>query len=271
MKFLAVILVGILLGGCNSTEDITDQLTDGELEALRARAAAECLATSPARYSNFDVASSRIYDPSSVKWQRDYGWKHSLKQGTTELETQEIRVWKNTGTDLFLYINHKTVGGTVENKYFLRIPSAVNSQMVDDLKYETCIRELTTSGSDDGPLTSIKKVEVNLNPGKRITTTTFNFDFSLPVYAGSAWKYTRQVDTTDVPNTANTTASVTGTLTEWTGQPALQSTPSSHAELYCDFTAPNASPDFDYTLPYQIDTTSCEASAAAAGWVGFDI
>lgn len=258
----------IISSGCNKTEDITDELTPAQLEALQVRAAQECLATSPVRYSNFEEISGRIYDPTNVKWQRDYGWKHSLKQGSLEVGRQDIRVWKNTGNDLYLLINRFDAEG-LSTKYFLRIPSAVNSQMIEDIKYETCLRRMTTSGSDNGPLTSEKIIKEDMAPGVREVTSTYTFDYTLPVYAGSEWKFTRKRTESDVPNTANTSVTVTGTLEEWTGQLPLSSTPPADAK-YCDLPAVSGQPEYDYTLPYTVLYSSCPTVLPGA-WSDFAI
>jgi hypothetical protein len=274
MKFLGITFL-VLLAGCHTTEDISDELTDAQRAAIDSYAAQRCITSTATRYDNFETISGRVWQSDSAKWQRHYGWKFLLKQGESTLETQEIRVWRNTGDDLYLYVR-STVGG-VDTKYFLRLPLTLNATLIEDVQYQGCNNFdptiITVSGNDNGPLVA-KKVETEqLVPGTRVTTSSFNLKYDLPAFAGGAWNFTRSVVISGANSSAytNGTTTVTGALTEWTGNANLVDTPATYATKYCDVQASAADsghPTLDYKLPFGVEALA-NCADDATGWTDF--
>jgi hypothetical protein len=274
MKFLGITFL-VLLAGCHTTEDISDELTDAQRAAIDSYAAQRCITSTATRYDNFETISGRVWQSDSAKWQRHYGWKFLLKQGETTMETQEIRVWRNTGDDLYLYV--RSTVGSVDTKYYLRLPLTLNATLIEDVQYQGCYNFdpiiITVSGSDNGPLVAKKVVTEQLVPGTRVTTTSFTFKFDAPAFAGGAWNFTRSVVISGANTSAhaNGTTTMTGSLTEWTGNANLSDTPESGAK-YCDVLQASEvdldHPTLEYKLPFGVNSLgSC--AATAAGWIGF--
>lgn len=255
MRYAPLLLLA--LAGCNSEENVWDKLSASERAAARALSREQCLDETDSTYKEFKADSADLYDSSN--WRRGDGWRHQLKSGSTEYEKNDLLVWKNDGSELYLLVTQKV--GATTTQFMLRIPKSVNADMIGDLQLQGCVGQVKARGG--GPLRVVRK-EYTLLREKFEDSYTFNF--SQLAWMGFAYNMTRKVTTLD------SDGDPTGTPVTYTSTFSRLSDPDDLPNqtdlptVRCDVVDPGADatyPDLHYKIPYELQTG---AACTGAGW-----
>lgn len=296
MKLLgSILLLLLLVASCNKTEEVT--LVDPELTNVLQRVLQECRDQSSEKYAKFKEGSSPVFGNSTL-WVRHRGFRHEYKSGSTIIYSNDIRVWKSTTSNLYLFIeNHQTGGST--KKFFLRLESGVaegaNDNLIDDIQTQGCLALNDThpteysevSGGNSGPLTLTKHYVIPNSDGtKKRYSDTYVFDFNYPAWVGSAWRFGRSTvkidvnghDTTETESFSSTFVQVTTAQDDLPVSEVatvFQNTVGDATSVrFCDLdtTTDTNYPGVDYTVPFSpgTDTNACP-NTVPVGWTDFAI
>ncbi|MCE3012174.1 MAG: hypothetical protein LW878_03830 [Proteobacteria bacterium] len=258
MKSSIFIALLFVLVACQEEKPIWDQLTPAEQAAVRAQAEADCLAEAATRFTNFKTESTKVF--SSTSWNRNKQWRHVLKNGETEDTRTDFQVWKQTATELYLWV--KVTKGSDVTDFFLRLTAAENDDMIDDVKANICSKTLTsTSRSSTGPVSASKTYTQTAGSEKREFTDTYNFDFTYPAFFGANHNFGRKIVTKKVSsNEVISTLNLTSTFSSVTGADDLRSSyTDGYTQKFCEIST-LVSP---YAIPYVYNT--CPATPPV-GW-----
>lgn len=296
MRLLALTFIFLtFVTSCNKTEGVI--LVDPELTNVLQRVLQECKDNSASQYAKFKADSSLVFG-SSALWTRNRGFKHEYKSGATVIASNDIRVWKSTASNLYLFIENNQSGGSTK-KFFLRLAAGAaegaNENLIDDIQTQGCLALNDThpneysevSGGSSGPLTLTKHyVTLNSDGTRKRFNDTFVFDFNNPAWVGSAWRFGRSTVKIDVNgNDTSETESFTSTFAQVTT--AQDDLPTSETSTvfqntvgdatsvrFCDLvtTTDTNYPGVDYTVPFSpsTDTNTC-VNTVPAGWTDFAI
>jgi len=207
--FFRITLLALALS-CKSEEvQKFDELTPDEQAAIRTRGTALCLAANTPIYARFKTNSNGMFVSST--FQRGDGFEFLFKNGATTERTVEIKVWKQTATEVFFYITDDQAAGD----YFLRIQKTDNETMIDDLLAAHCTRPTlyTSTTGDNGPLTMVNDYEIPRAPNNEIFKDTYTMSFDFPAFfANYRIGRTKRVEDAD-ENQVGSTVTYTSTLT----------------------------------------------------------
>lgn len=301
MKQLWPLGLVLSLFGCNKAEFV--DLQEPDLTAVRQLAYNDCLAAENPTYEEYKLSSAEVFAvPNSTVWTRDIGYTHEYKEGATTLVTHNIRVWRNTGTFLYLFVEKVESVATNNRKYFLRLPLTIaaatgsNEQLINDLKGIGCVPrdesddsvdgETVITGSSSGPLSAKKTYTTRNSDGTYFEyTETYNLNFDLPAWVGgSMWGMNLaevKYDINDaVLTTKNFTSTFTRVTTAQTALPVLVTDPVYQSRdtkvHFCDIVTPTAPviPGYAtilHVLPFTIesDPHSCPDTTVPVAWTGF--
>lgn len=214
MKNKIILSALLLLTFSCKTEEVQkfDELTPDEQAAIRTRGTALCLANNTAIYNRFKTRSASMF--TSSIFNRGDGFEFLFKNGGTTERTVEIKVWKQTATEIFFYITDDKAGGD----YFLRVQNTDNDQMIDDLLVVHCTRPTiyTSSSGENGPLTMTNEYEIPRAPNNEIFKDTYTMPFDYPAFfANYRISRTKRVEDAD-ENQVGSTITYTSTLTQKT-------------------------------------------------------
>lgn len=177
-KFILLSLLAILIS-CKSEEiQSFSKLTPDEQAAIRTRGTQLCLDTNTVIYNRFKSRSASMF--TSSIFQRGDGFEFLFKNGATTERTVEIKVWKQTATEMFFYITDDQAPGD----YFLRVQNTDNDQMIDDLLAIHCRRPVlyTSSVGTNGPLTMVNDYELPKAPNTEVYKDTYTMPFDYPAF-----------------------------------------------------------------------------------------
>lgn len=264
MKFaLLAVLVAFTLS-CRKEEAIWDELSPADQAAISTRAYNECIADITDNFDDFKADSATIY--SSASWQRHDAWKHELKaDGASTAEViNNIRVWKNSGTEIYFLITQEK--GSDTKVFFLRIPSTVNDSMIDNLKQQYCRKQVALSGTSRFTVT--EDYTLSVGTGTNEYKETYTFDFDKLAYMGSAWKMKRVLTKKDSNGTVTSTTTLNSTLSAVTGLDDLEPLYTAYAgATFCDITQPAADANgITYKVPYVVPFPESCAAALPGTW-----
>jgi hypothetical protein len=258
-----------LISACGKTEGIWDELEQGDKDAITARAYDECKAETASDFADFQARSAAVYI--STAWERGDAWKHELKNGATVDTTHNIRVWKNAGNELYLLIER--VIGSNTRVYFLRIPKAINQEMIEDLNEQYCRKQIAMStGPSQSSATENYIVASGTNTKEYKETSSFDHDEL--AYMGGIWRRKQVIVTKDNDGDVTNTTTLTSTFSSvsTSGMPALNADYTTYAgATFCDITEPTevVATGISFVLPYVVSET-CSATppvgAAPIGW-----
>lgn len=260
MKFVASFCwLLVVLVACGKTEGVWDELDAADRAAITTRAYNECKADTASDFADFQARSAAVY--TSTAWERSDAWKHELKNGTTVDTTHNIRVWKNAGDELYLLIER--VIGSNTRVYFLRIPKAINQEMIEDLNEQYCRKQIAMS---TGPSQSSAVEEYIIPSGTNTKeyTDTSTFDHDELAYMGGFWRRNQVVVTKDDDDDVTNTTTLTSTFSSvsTSGMPALNADYTTYAgATFCDITEPteDVSTGISFVLPYVV-SEACPAA-----------
>lgn len=212
MKSKVILLSLLTIAVACKSEEIQkfDELTDAEQAAIRTRGTALCLSANTAIYNRFKTRSASMF--TSGIFNRGDGFEFLFKNGATTERTVEIKVWKQTATEIFFYITDDQAPGD----YFLRVQNTDNDQMIDDLLTVHCTRPIiyTSSTGDNGPLTMTNDYEIPRAPNSEIFKDTYTMPFDYPAFfANYRIGRTKRVEDAD-DNQVGSTVTYTSTLTQ---------------------------------------------------------
>ncbi len=254
----------ILIVACGKTEGVWDELDAADRAAITTRAYNECKDETNGDFNAFKEESELVY--SSSDWQRSDAWKHELKNGATVDTTHNIRVWRNDGTDLYLLINR--VIGSNTRVYFLRIPKAINLEMIEDLQEQFCRKQVAVS-TNSSRVTVEEEYVVPTGTDTKEYTDTYRFDFDYLAYMGSAWNVTRLIVTKDDDDDETGRVTLTSTFVE-VDPDTLADLKPTYTEYvgatFCEITEPaeDVATGISFVVPYVVSETC--ASTLPVGW-----
>lgn len=201
----------LILSSCKSEEiQSYSKLTPDEQAAIRTRGTQLCLDTNTVIYNRFKSRSASMF--TSSIFNRGDGFEFLFKNGTTTESTVEIKVWKQTATEIFFYITDEDA----PSDYFLRVQNTDNDQMIDDLLAVHCSRPIiyTSSTGENGPLTMTNDYEIPRAPNNEIFKDTYTMPFDYPAFfANYRIGRTKRVEDVD-ENQVGSTVTYTSTLTQ---------------------------------------------------------
>lgn len=205
------IFLSLLIAVSCKTEEVQkfNELTGPEQDAIRTRGTSLCLTANNAIYARFKTRSNGMFGSSSFN--RGDGYEFLFKNGGTTERTVEVKVWKQTATEVFFYVTDDKAAGD----YFLRIQKTDNETMVDDLLVAHCSRPViyTSSTGDNGPLTMVNEYEITRAPNDEIFKDTYTMSFDLPAFfANYQIGRTKRVEDAD-NNQVGSSVTYTSTLT----------------------------------------------------------
>lgn len=255
---LAFLVIG-LVTACGKTEGVWDELSDADRAAITTRAYAECKAETASDFADFQARSAAVY--SSTAWERSDAWKHELKNGATVDTTHNIRVWKNAGDELYLLIER--VIGSNTRVYFLRIPKAINQEMIEDLNEQYCRKQIALSTSPSQS-TATEEYTVASGTNTKEYTDTSSFDHDELAYMGGFWRRKQVIVTKDDDGDVTNTTTLTSTFSSvsTSGMPALSTDYTTYAgATFCDITEPTevVATGISFILPYVVSETCPDA------------
>lgn len=209
MKKFLVLSTLILLGLSCKQEEIAsyDDLTDGEQAEIDRMGQEQCKTRVKANYDQFKSSSNAVFSSSS--YNREDGFEYVLKNGTTAERTIQIKVWKQTATEIFFYISDDKASGD----YFLRWQKTDNEQMIDDLKEAHCTRPaIYTSTVNSSTLTMKYEYTLQKAPDYEEYIDTYTMPFSQPAFFAN-YKIGRTKKLFNDDDVLQTTTTYTSTLT----------------------------------------------------------
>jgi hypothetical protein len=254
-----LVLAALVVSACGKSKGVWDELSPADRAAITTRAYNECKAETASDFADFQARSAAVYI--STAWERSDAWKHELKNGATVDTTHNIRVWKNAADELYLLIER--VIGSNTRVYFLRIPKAINQEMIEDLNEQYCRKQIAMS---TGPSQSSATEEYIVASGTNTKeyTDTSSFDHDELAYMGGIWRRKQVIvtkdDDGDVTNT--TTLLSTFSAVSTSGMPALSADYTTYAgATFCDITEPaeDIATGISFVLPYVVSET-CSAT-----------
>ncbi|MBY0518575.1 MAG: hypothetical protein K2P81_16815 [Bacteriovoracaceae bacterium] len=261
MRFIIYVILSLIVA-CNEKEGVWDTLSSADRIAISLRAYNECKTDVEARFNSFKDGSYGVY--SSSNWQRHKAWKHELKaSGSTTAEvTNNIRVWKNSGTEIYFLITQDI--GSSTKIFFLRIPSTVNDSMIDNLKEQYCRKQVALSGTSS-PMSVVEEYSQTVGTGTYEYKETYTFDFDKLAFTGSAWKFNRVLKKKDSSGTVTSTTTLNSTLTYITGLADLEAVYTAYGSAtFCDVTLPTGdgnTPPITYKVPYTLSNLAAPTVA----------
>lgn len=210
MKIKVILLTYLVLMVSCKSEEVQkfDELTPDEQAAVRTRGTALCLAANTVFYNLFKTISASVF--TSDIFNRADGFEFLFKNGSTTERTVEIKVWKQTSTEIYFYITDDKAAGD----YFLRVQDTDNEQMIDDLLVAHCTRPTiyTSTIRDNGPLVTINEYELLSAPNTEIYKDTYTMPFDYPAFfANYHINRTKRVEDAD-ENQVGSTITYTSTL-----------------------------------------------------------
>jgi len=264
LKFATLMLAFSALVACNKKTDIWGKLTDAERLAAQQLAQQECLTSTNGMFAEFKTNSTEaVFNNADGEWGRHRSWKHEYKDNTNAVQlTNEIRVWKNTGTEIYLVIKQTT--GVITDTYMLRMTPALNDSMIDDLQTQVCNPNDVVASGEDSPISVTE--EYSTNDGTVISeyTDTYKFDFTQLALAGTQWKVNRSIILKDQDEVQTGTKSYTSTFVPVTLADLPAVLPS--YPKYCDLPDPNP-----FTLPHVLPPALTAGGCQTTIPVGWDL
>lgn len=209
MKKLLVLSALLVLGLSCKQEEIQsyDDLTPGEQAAINAAGRLQCLSRVAANYNEFKSNSNAVFTNSAFN--REDGFEFLFKNGTTTERTVQIKVWKQTPTEIFFYISDDKAAGD----YFLRWQKTDNEQMIDDLKDAHCTRpEIYTSSINSSLLSMKYEYTLQKAPDYEEYIDTYSMALSQPAFFAN-YKIGRTKKLFNDEDELQTTTTYTSTLT----------------------------------------------------------
>ena len=178
--FTVSILSLLLLISCQEELQKGSDLSDSELDYIRARAAAKCVSESNTDFSDFEDSSNSVM----LNSERENTWKLEYKKDNTVIETSYIYVWKVSSP--FVYYRIKlTEAGVVKNQ-FLKVDTTTNDEMMRNLQEQDCAKTLDVAV---GPSSMTVNVDSGLATEDSSTLAKYEKDYRLitsyPAYFGS--------------------------------------------------------------------------------------
>lgn len=209
MKTIFFLIILLLLGISCKQEEIQSyaDLDPDEQAAINAAGTIQCLNRVASNYNQFKASSNEVFSSSSFN--REDGFEFILKNGTTAERTVQIKIWKQTPTELFFYISDDKASGD----YFLRWQKADNEQVIDDLKAAHCTRpEIYTSSIASSSLTMKYEYTLPKAPDHEDYVDTYTMAFSQPAFFAN-YKIGRTKKLVNSDDEVQSTTTYTSTLT----------------------------------------------------------
>jgi hypothetical protein len=264
LKGLIFVLSLAFLASCNTVENSVGELNATELANIAARATAKCKTDSAANFNTIRSLSDDQYNPSeSNKFYRGKTWTWDQKNGTVSITSETITVWKVATNIVYFIITGKDTGGSTYYR-FLKVPSSINDEMIDDLLVKKCANDSLFTVSTSSSTAVVKKQITNLvstNVYNR-EDNTWNYNFNYLAYFGifSGTKTTKSIDVDGNVVSGTTTTTLTTTLTavadaDLTANPTYTSYSPSITQ-FCTLSVTAGTPP-TFTYPY---TRVCNTS-----------
>lgn len=208
MKIVLGLTILLLVASCTQEEVPSyDDLTADEQTAIQNASHDKCVAEVAAIYNQFITSSNGIYTSSA--YNREDGFEFLLKNGTATEQTIQIKVWKQTPTEIFFYISDDKASGD----YFLRWQKTDNEQMINDLKDAHCLRPVIyTSTISSSTLTMKYEYTLAKAPDHEDYVDTYTMPFSQPAFFAN-YKIGRTRKLLNDSDVVQTTTTYTSTLT----------------------------------------------------------
>lgn len=131
----------MFLSSCEETVSGGNKLSQNELDYLRQRATAECIAGSNKRFQDLAKASN----DNMLNYVRENTWKYEYKKDSTVIETSHIYVWKVSPPSVYFRIR-LSESGTVKNR-FVKVDTSSNEDMMRNLQVQLCNKTLNVTGT----------------------------------------------------------------------------------------------------------------------------
>ena len=178
IKIISIFLL-LFLGVACVEEEIPsyDDLTQDERDEIDQRSAQKCLDESESDFLEFKTDSnSNLAD-----FNRGDYWKLEYTNGTTSYSNY-IYVWKVTASAIY-FLYQQTIESTTYHK-FIKMTSALNGEMIDDLRIQKCnvSDPLSVSQSTSSVSVSYKDVETTEGSTDYKTTTSYSSKSTYPAF-----------------------------------------------------------------------------------------
>ena len=178
IKIISIFLM-LLLGVSCVEEEIPsyDDLTQDERDEIDQRSAQKCLDESESDFIQLKTDSnSNLSD-----FTRGDYWKLEYTNGTTSYSNY-IYVWKVTASAIY-FLYQQTIESTTYHK-FIKMTSALNGEMIDDLRVQKCnvSDPLSVSHSSSSISISYKDVETSEGSTDYKTTTSYSTKSNFPAF-----------------------------------------------------------------------------------------
>lgn len=253
MKSIVLIASLVLLGVSCKEETIQsfNNLTPGEQEAIRQANYNKCIGESQRNYEDFNATSNQQL----VDMDRNQSWKYEYKRDDTVIIANDtISVWKVDGNTVYFRFKF-TEGAATKNK-FVKLTTAVNSEMILDLKEQKCRKRKAIVVSDSASSASAKTEQQTGNDDADTNYTinsTYSFDFNHPALF-SSYRVTQVKKTYNNSTDALTkTENHVFTLTSISNPAAQNNDYTTYADReYCAVVPTTTGPN-TYDVPFKID------------------
>ena len=276
MRFFLTTAVFLFLISCREEENIWDKLSAAERAAIQARASAECLADSRTNFNNYTSKSNDQFETNaSNKFYEYKNWDVIYKKADTETHRTNINVWKVNSTDVYFIMTLRNSEGVTSYK-FLKVPSWLNEDMIEDLKTKKCQFDKNLVLTDSSNKATVKHTTTAVNSDTRYidkTTTTYTHTYTSLAFF-SAFNYSRSVQKINRSTSTNSgaadryTATISSKANEthaynsYTGYPAAST-------QYC-FVKYTLGLPITFAYPYSDLSTSLECTSSAATGIDMD-
>ena len=270
MKLLLnLILILAFAYSCNSVDNNGIKgLTADEITYLREKARLQCISDSTSNFRSYrDQSDDQYNGSSSNKFYRNKSWIYTLKEGsnTTASITSNISVWKVDAVAVYFVI--RTTYLATNSVMFLKITSATNDEMINDLQTKKCSETLASTTKVTNSSSTVYVHDVLTDSSSKITTY-YTHPYNLLAYFGTFMftKSSQPLDTTGHPSGSAT--SYTGTL-ESDGDAVLLATYNLYTSpKYCTIPFTAGAPNI-YSLPYpDLQALAASANCTSTSGVG---
>jgi hypothetical protein len=207
-KAFALSLILLSMISCKEEEiQSFNDLDAAEQAAIQSMGQTQCHSKVASTYNQFKTSSNAIF--TSGSYNREDGFEYVLKSGTTTERTIQIKVWKQTASEIFFYISDDKASGD----YFLRWQKTDNEQMITDLKDAQCLRPaIYTSTLSGSSLTMKYEYTLSKAPDHEDYVDTYTMPFSQPAFFAN-YKIGRVKKLVNDSDVVQTTTTYTSTLT----------------------------------------------------------
>lgn len=252
--FSSLFLLGLLsFTACEESVQSGDELTPGEREYIRRRAAEKCINNSNGDIEDFYKNSNN----KMLDFQRNDTWELKYSKGETEIDTSYLYVWKVDPP--IVYFRLRLEDGSSFSNQYIKFDTTTNEEMVLNLQNQGCTEtddnlSYTLGNSRITVKRELPRVTEDSETESE-TDISYTFESGYPAFIGVYNRTeTKRFYDEDDDDTVTKTDKFTYTIKRISdvAQPATFDDSDVANREYCVVKYTNASPLNTYTFPFEL-------------------